>query len=52
MTIGEWLEYGWARGWCSRPACSTHDGVPMTPAEEQRWEAGEDPCSAIIRLWP
>jgi hypothetical protein len=51
LTIDEWLEYGRLRGWCSEVVCSTHDGVPTTDEEDERWEAGEDPCMAVVRLW-
>ena len=47
-----WLAEGLRRGWCSEPVCATHQGVPSTEAEAVRWEAGEDPCEHVLRLWP
>jgi hypothetical protein len=46
-----WLEYGKRQGWISEPQCATHDGIPMTEAEELQWNDGEDPCQHIVRLW-
>lgn len=51
MTIVEWLRLGFREGWCSRPVCNTHDGVPMTPAEEAECEQGFDPCVHVVRLY-
>jgi hypothetical protein len=47
----QWVELGVELGYCSEPVCATHDGVPGTPEEDERWEAGGDPCQAIVRLW-
>lgn len=49
----QWLSAGQRMGYCSEPACITHDGLPMT-AEEA--EAGEDAywgddCVHAVRLW-
>ena len=51
MTFSEWLEIGLEKGWVSEPACSTHDGTPMTEEEELEWEQGLDPCLPVLRLW-
>jgi hypothetical protein len=47
-----WIEFGVKRGWISRPVCATHEGVPCTEEEEERWEDGDDPCQHVVRLWP
>jgi hypothetical protein len=47
-----WLDYGAKQGWCS-PAvlCQTHDGVPMTPEEDEEFNEGGDPCIHVIRFF-
>lgn len=45
-----WLEYGITRRWITPPVCSTHDGVPSTPHEDDQWEEGHDPCLPILRI--
>lgn len=47
-----WMAYGVEKGWCSRPVCATHDGVPDTEEEQAEWDEGYDPCQHILRLWP
>lgn len=47
-----WLNHGVANGWCSEPACGTHDGIPSTPEEQEAWDDGLDPCEHVLRLWP
>jgi hypothetical protein len=49
--IFDWIQIGVLNGWCSEPACDTHDGVPMTDEEADEWEEGYDPCMHILRLW-
>lgn len=51
MTFDEWLVIGREHGYCSMPACNTHDGVPQTPAELAEWDDGGDPCVHVIRLY-
>jgi len=51
MNMDEWLDYGIEQGFCSGPACNTHDGVEETDEEKVSWEAGEDPCQQVVRLW-
>jgi len=48
----EWLETGIALGYCTRPVCATHDGLPSTDEEDAEWEDGYDPCVAAVRLCP
>ena len=42
MNMGEWLDYGIEKGFCSETCCNTHDGVEGTDEENAAWEAGED----------
>jgi hypothetical protein len=51
MTYDEWYQLGVQNKWCSEVACSTHDGIPMTPEEEAEWDEGYDPCVPVLRLW-
>ncbi len=51
IDIAEWLRLGVERGWCSEPVCVTHDGMPSTPEEDERWEDGGDPCVPGVRLY-
>lgn len=51
MTQEEWLRYGWGRGWCSAPVCSTHDGVPYSVEEDDAMMAGDDSCVHVVRLY-
>lgn len=51
MNMGEWLDYGIEKGFCSDTSCNTHDGVEGTDEENAAWEAGEDPCQHVVRLW-
>ena len=52
VTFAEWLTYGQTRGWVSAIVCNTHDGLPVTPEEADRWEQGDDPCAHGMRVWP
>ena len=47
---GDWLLLGIKKGWCSPPACSTHDLIPMSAEEEAEWEEGNDPCQYVVRV--
>ena len=51
MTFEEWLDAGVASGYCAEPSCAMH-GLPFTPEEEDRFEAGEDPCVSVVRIFP
>lgn len=51
MDFETWLAIGREHGYCSMPACNTHDGVPQTPAELAEWDDGGDPCVHVIRLY-
>ena len=49
--IDLWLEIGQQSGYCSEVVCGTHDGSPLTDSEYDRFEAGEDPCIPMIRIY-
>ena len=51
MEIQEWLQIGLDKGWTSEVSCYTHDGPDLTEEEAMKWDAGEDPCIFIIRIW-
>ena len=51
MDRDEWLLYGYERGWVSPPMCSTHDGPPLTEAEEWQFDDGDDPCVCVMRVY-
>jgi hypothetical protein len=51
MNIKEWIQFGVSQGWCSEPACETHEGIPRTYAEEDAYESGQDHCVHIVRLY-
>lgn len=46
-----WLAYGVEHGYCSDWVCETHDGMPLTPAEEKEWDNGSDPCIVAVRIF-
>ena len=51
MTFDEWLSYGQEKRWIEEGVCSTHDLIPMSPAEEADFEDGGDPCVPVLRVW-
>lgn len=51
MDLEEWLEYGYAQGWCGPTVCEPHDGLPTSEEEDADYENGGDPCIHIIRLY-
>ena len=46
----EWLAEGIEAGWCSEVFCGTHSTVPASDVEIARWEDGDDPCTALVRV--
>ena len=53
MTFDEWITQGIDLGYCSVPACQTHEGLPSTEEEDAAWDEGWDPCVPAMRLyWP
>lgn len=51
MDFDTWLSIGREHGYCSLPVCETHDGSPISQAEQDLWDEGDDPCIHIIRLY-
>lgn len=51
MTFEEWLLVGITEGWVSPPVCTTHEGLPTMPEEDEAWEDGWDPCMFGLRIW-
>ena len=51
MTFEEWIKIGINEGWCGVPVCETHDGLPMSKAEEDEVWDGNDMCIHVIRLY-
>lgn len=50
MDVVDWLEYGYANGWCSPPVCFIHDGFPTSIFEDAEMEES-DPCLHMVRLY-
>jgi len=51
MTFDHWLKLGMDYGFCGPAICATHDGHPMTEAEELEFEDGYDPCIHMLRVY-
>jgi hypothetical protein len=47
----KWLKHGMEQGWCGPAVCYTHDGFPMSDAESDQFDDGDDPCVHMIRLY-
>ena len=47
-----WLEMGKTLGYCSEEFCDQHGGMMLTEEETEAFEAGEDPCVFVVRLYP
>lgn len=47
----DWIAMGVLNGWCTEPYCDTHDSGHLTPSEYDAFEAGEDWCVPVVRLW-
>jgi len=52
MTLEEWFEYGWLKGWCGPPVCLTHDEEPISKKEDDEMFDGKDVCIHVIRVYP
>lgn len=50
MDFDEWLRQGMDAGFCGPAVCQTHDGTPLSAAEEQEFDQ-DDPCIHILRLY-
>lgn len=52
MNFDEWVTYGMKQNWCGPPVCETHDGLPISKAEEEdMYDNGDDICIHIMRLY-
>ena len=51
-TFDGWLRHGIAVGFCGEGLCIQHDGTPFTADEADRFEAGDDPCVVMVRIFP
>ncbi len=51
MPFSEWIKIGIDNRWCGPPVCYTHDGIPTSPAEDEEWGEGGDPCMHIVRMY-
>jgi hypothetical protein len=47
----EWLQQGLSNGFCGPAICYPHDGLPLSEQENEAYDAGDDPCIHIIRLY-
>lgn len=50
MTFDEWLKIGMGNNWCGPAVCFTHDGLPLSDAEDDELADG-DPCIHVLRLY-
>lgn len=50
MDFSTWLTFGIDQKYIDPVVCQTHEGVRMTPEEDQEFEDGGDPCIPVIRL--
>ena len=48
----DWLQHGIDAGFCGEAVCIQHDGTPFTADEADQFEAGDDPCIPMIRVFP
>ena len=51
-TFDGWLRHGIAVGFCGEESCIQHDGTPFTADEVEQFEAGDDPCVVVVRIFP
>lgn len=52
ISFDEWVAIGIEKNWCGPPVCETHDGIPLSAAEEEdMYENGDDVCIHIVRLY-
>ena len=51
MNFAEWIQYGTNNKWCSHIICHTHDAIPFSDQELDEWNAGDDACVHIVRLY-
>ena len=51
-TFDGWLRHGIAVGFCGEGLCIQHDGIPFTGDEAEQFEAGDDLCVVMVRIFP
>ena len=51
LDFQEWVEYGVVNGWVAQPVCYHHEMLPVTDAESEQMDEGDDPCLNVIRVW-
>ena len=51
-TVKGWLQHGIDAGFCGEALCIQHDGTPFTADEADQFEAGDDPCIPMVRVFP
>ncbi len=51
IEFDEWLQQGLSNGFCGPAICYPHDGLPLSEQEDEAYDAGDDPCIHIIRLY-
>jgi hypothetical protein len=51
MNRYEWLKFGIDNGFCSDLHCDTHNGIPMTDEEAEAFDAGDDWCCHVVRVF-
>lgn len=51
-TVEGWLRYGIDAGFCGEAVCIQHDCTPFTADEADQFEAGDDPCLPMVRVFP
>lgn len=47
----QWLVRGYEAGWISDVQCLTHEGIPMSDAEMESWDEGNDDCFPVVRIY-
>lgn len=51
MEFHEWVIMGMEKGWIGPQLCATHDGLPLSEAQEADFDEGFDPCVPIFRIY-
>ncbi len=52
IDFDKWMQIGIENGWCGPPVCYLHDGLPLTPEEEETmYDGTEEYCIHIVRMY-
>ena len=51
MTFDEWIQAGIDGGWAGPSGCVTHDGIPSSMFEEEKFKHGHKPCIHAVRVY-